>query len=302
MADLRTLDLNLLKTFLALLDEGSVTRAAERLALTQPAVSGMLQRLRENFGDPLFVRTRRGITPTPRALALAEPLRRVLGDIDAMLQPPVFDPSSAVLTLTLASTDYALRAVVIPFIAALRQQAPRMRVAVLPIDDAAMQGQLERGELDIALTTPDFVPPGLPRHVLFEESYLCALRHDHPAASGPLDLDRFCALDHALVSYGGSFSGATDAALAGIGRSRNVVLSVPGFLALPDVLRASDLVAVVPRRLVSGREGLALLEPPLAIPGFTKLAVWHERSDSDPARRWARELLFATSGTTSGAT
>lgn len=296
MADLRTLDLNLLKTFVALLDEGSVTRAAERLALTQPAVSGMLQRLRENFGDPLFVRTRRGIAPTPRALALAEPLRRVLGEIDAMLKPPVFDPSSAALTLTLASTDYALRAVVIPFIAALRTQAPRMRVAVLPIDDAAVQGQLERGELDIALTTPQASPPGLPHRVLFEESYICALRRDHPAAAGPLDLDRFCALDHALVSYGGSFSGATDAALAQLGRSRNVVLSVPGFLALPDVLRASDLIAVVPRRLVAGREELALVEPPLAIPGFTKLAVWHERSDSDPARRWARELLFAASG------
>jgi DNA-binding transcriptional LysR family regulator len=298
MADLRTLDLNLLKTFVALLDEGSVTRAAERLALTQPAVSGMLQRLRENFDDPLFVRTRRGITPTPRALALAEPLRRVLGEVDAMLKPPLFDPASAVFTLRLAATDYALRAVVTPFIAALRRQAPRVRVAVLPIDDARVLDQLERGELDIALTTPDMTPVGLHSRVLFEERYICALRHDHPDAAGPMTLERFCALDHALVSSGGSFSGVTDAALALLGRSRNVVLSVPGFLALPDVLRASDLVAVVPRRLVCAPEGLALLEPPLAIPGFSKNAVWHARSDSDPALRWARELLVATSAST----
>lgn len=298
MADLRTLDLNLLKAFAALLDEGSVTRAADRLALTQPAVSGMLQRLRENFGDPLFVRTRRGIAPTSRALALADGVRHVLATIDTMLQPPLFDPASADQTLTLAATDYALRAVVAPFMAALHRQAPRMRLAVLPIDDARVQGQLERGELDLALMTPESCPAGLLTRHLFDETYICALRRGHPAAQGPLTLERFCALDHAIVSYGGgSFSGATDAALAALaalGLTRRVVLSVPGFLALPDVLRGSDLVAAVPRRLVSEREELLLLAPPLAIAGFTKLIVWHERTDNDPARRWARELLFET--------
>ena len=120
MADIRTLDLNLLKAFDALMDERNVTRAAQRLALTQPAVSGMLVRLREAFGDPLFVRASRGVVPTARAEALAPAVRQLLQDVTALLQPPGFDPATATGTLTVAATDYALRAVVLPWMAALR--------------------------------------------------------------------------------------------------------------------------------------------------------------------------------------
>jgi DNA-binding transcriptional LysR family regulator len=113
--DIRNLDLNLLKALDALLAERNVTRAAERLNLTQPAVSGMLARLRDSFDDPLFVRGQRGIIPTPRALQLAEPLRRMLGEAAAMLTPPMFDPAHARLTLSLAATDYAQQVMVVPF-------------------------------------------------------------------------------------------------------------------------------------------------------------------------------------------
>src|SRR5690606_13175067 len=126
--DLRTLDLNLLKALDALLDERSVTRAAARLALTQPAVSGMLNRLRDAFDDPLFIRAPHGIVPTLRAEALAAPVKRILADIDVLLQPVTFEPGTANLTFTLAATDYALRAVIVPFIAALKVQAPAIRV------------------------------------------------------------------------------------------------------------------------------------------------------------------------------
>ena len=118
----RQLDLHLLRAFDALMQEGSVTRAAERLALTQPAVSGLLQRLRGAFDDPLFVRSQRGITPTPRALSLHEPVRQILAAVDRLIAPEVFDPRTAELTLTLAATDYAMRAVVQPFIVALLRQ------------------------------------------------------------------------------------------------------------------------------------------------------------------------------------
>lgn len=298
MRDIRALDLNLLKALDALLDERSVTRAAARLGLTQPAVSGMLTRLRENFGDPLFVRTQRGIVPTPRASGLAAPVKRVLGEIEALLRPPGFEPSTAGFTLSLAATDYALRAVVVPFLSALRHRAPGIRVAVRPIESDRVQARLERGDLDLALLTPEATSPDLHARRLFEEHYVCALRRDHPdAADGHMPLDRFCALDHALVSYaGGGFRGVTDDALAGLGRERRVVVSVTSFLVLPDLLRASDLVAVVPRRLISGTEGLALLAPPLDIPGFTKVAAWHERTHRDPGHRWVRALLFETCG------
>lgn len=296
MADIRTLDLNLLKTLDALLDERNVTRAAARLSLTQPAVSGMLTRLRENFDDPLFVRTQRGIVPTLRALELAGPVKRVLAEIGALLQPQAFEPASADFTLSIAGTDYALRSVIVPFLTALRQRAPGIRLAVRPIEGAQIQTQLERGELDLALMTPESTPQHLHTQRLFDEHYVCALREDHPdAARGRMTLERFCSLDHALVSWsGGLFTGVTDAALARLGKQRRVALSVASFLVLPEILRASDLLAVVPRRLIRDGEGLTLLAPPLDIPGFTKVAVWHARTDRDPAHRWVRELLFET--------
>lgn len=213
-----------------------------------------------------------------------------------MLRPAAFEPATAAMTLTLASTDYALRAVVVPFLSALRQQAPSVRVAVRPLDSQALEGQMERGEVDLALVTPDGLAPGTHAAALFDERYVCVLRAGHPdAADGVLALERFCALDHVLVSpAGGGFSGVTDSALASIGHARRVVTSVTSFLVLPEILLASDLVAVVPLRLALHQPGLALMDPPVAIPGFSKTLAWHERTHHDPAQRWVRELLVQT--------
>lgn len=169
MNDIRTLDLNLLKALDALLDERNVTRAAARLGLTQPAVSGMLTRLRENFADPLFIRSQRGIIPTPRALELAGPVKQVLAGIEALLQPSAFDPSNARLTMTLAATDYAMKATVVPFLSALRQRAPGIRVAVRPVESERLPAQFEKGDVDLALLTPDTTPEGLHSRRLFDE-------------------------------------------------------------------------------------------------------------------------------------
>ncbi|WP_321924784.1 LysR family transcriptional regulator [Paraburkholderia guartelaensis] len=289
------LDLNLLRALDALLDERNVTRAAQRLSLTQPAVSAMLTRLRESFGDPLFVRSQRGIVPTERALQLAAPLKQVLSEIEQMLQPQAFAPAEAEMTLTLASTDYALRAVVVPYLARLRETAPGVRAVIVPVQHERLQAQLESGDVDLALITPETTPADLHARRLFDERYVCVMRADHPAAARRLTLERFCALDHALVSYeGGSLSGVTDEALVRVGRTRRVTVSVNSFLVLPDILLTSDLIAVVPSRLVKNAPGLAVVEPPLAIPGFTKTLAWHERTHRSPGHQWARALLFET--------
>jgi DNA-binding transcriptional LysR family regulator len=294
-SDIRNLDFNLLKALDALLDERSVTRAAERLHLTQPAVSGMLTRLRESFDDPLFVRAQRGIVPTSRALELAVPVKQLLGDIEQMLQPQAFDPATANVTITIASTDYALRAVVVPFLNALRAVAPNIRVAVQPIDDLQLITQFERGEVDLALLTPESTGAMLHSETLFNERYVCVMRTHHPDATGEaLTLDRFCALDHVLVSpSGGAFQGVTDQALARVGRSRRVTVSVTSFLVLPEILQASDLIAVVPRRLATNT-GLVMTEPPVQISGFTKTLAWHQRTHHEPSHRWLRTLLIDT--------
>ncbi|WGD30576.1 LysR family transcriptional regulator [Ancylobacter sp. WKF20] len=293
MADIRELDLNLLRALDALLDERSVTRASERLGLTQPAVSGMLTRLRASFGDPLFVRTRRGIVPTARAGELAPAVKQILADIAGLMELPLFDPATASLTVSIAATDYALDAVIVPFIARLRRTAPNIRVAVRPLDEARIIDEFERGDIDLALMTPEAAPPELHFRALFDEHYVGVLREGHPDAPGPaLGLARFCALDHVLVSFAGDrFRGVVDTALAAQRLERRVVVTLSSFLALLQLVRSTDLIATVPSRLVAGVPGLATFPPPLAIPGFTKLAVWHARTHRSPAHRWVRAQL-----------
>ena len=300
MKEITQLDLNLLKALDALLDECNVTRAASRLGVTQPAMSGMLTRLRENFGDPLFVRAKHGIVPTQRALELSAPLKQVISQIGALLQPPNFDPLTANITFTIAATDYALRAVALPFLSALKQQAPHIRIALVPVDDKQVQLQLERGDIDLALLTPESTPPDLHAKNLFDEHYVCVLRQGHPAMQGrkQLTVSQLCELDHALVSYtGGGFRGVTDEALEKLGQQRQVSLSVKSFIILPEILRASDMVAILPSRLVSGMDDLMVFDPPIEVPGFTKVAAWHERTHRDVAHRWLRELLFTQCAT-----
>ncbi|WP_061706679.1 LysR family transcriptional regulator [Pseudenterobacter timonensis] len=295
-ADIRTLDLNLLKTLDALLDERSVTRAAARLSLTQPAVSGMLNRLRDYFDDPLFIHAPHGIVPTARAQALAAPVKRILAEIDLLLQPVTFDPLTTRLTFTIAATDYALRAVVVPFIAALKLRAPDIRVRVVPVEPERLLSRLEQGSVDLALLTPHTTPEELHSRALYDERYVCMMRADHPDAGAPLSLDRFCALEHVLVSYEGeSFHGVTDDALADRGRERRVGLSVSSFLVLPEVLAISDMIAVVPERMAENRPEMFVCETPLPVPGFTKSMAWHGRAHRHPAQAWLRGLLLETS-------
>lgn len=157
--DIRTLDLNLLKTLDALLEEGSATRAAQRLSFTQPVVSGMLNRLRDYFGDPLFVRTSHGMLPTLRANELFMPVKQILTDISILLKPIQFDPLKAKMTYTIVATDYAVKIVVVPLMAALKQRAPFIKISVRPVDNERMYQQLSTDEVDLALVTPQTTPP-----------------------------------------------------------------------------------------------------------------------------------------------
>ncbi|HEX8544584.1 MAG TPA: LysR substrate-binding domain-containing protein [Pseudomonas sp.] len=179
---------------------------------------------------------------------------------------------------------------------ALREQAPNIRIAVQPVDDQQLASQLDRGDIDLALITPETTPTGLHAAPLFDERYVCVMRADHPdARDGTISLDRFCAVDHILVSpSGGGFRGVTDIALARIGRTRRVISSVTSFLILPELLMQSDLIAVVPRRLALHETGLCMMEPPVEIPGFSKTLVWHERTHRDAGHQWIRSLLLET--------
>jgi DNA-binding transcriptional LysR family regulator len=282
MSDIRRIDLNLLLALSALLEEQSVTRAAKRLALTQPTVSAMLARLRKIFGDSLFVRTPHGILPTPRAAALAPALKAWLADAHAFVATEHFEPATANFTASLSANDYIQSALIVPFIERLRREAPNVRLAVRCPQLTDIPAMLAGGGLDLCITTTTEIPsPDLQSRLLYEERYICAVRSAHPLKPNTgVTLEQFCLYPHVMVSPAeGRFEGPTDEALAQVGRKRRVVLSAPGFLILPEILKTDDLIAVVPERVLRGRmAGLRTFEAPLKIPGFGVYALWHQRS------------------------
>lgn len=297
MNNIRKVDLNLLVVLDALLDERNVTRAAARLGYTQPTISGMLRRLRDLLRDPLFVRTQRGLRPTPRAEALVAPLKQLLADSRRLVAPEAFDPATSTATFTVSSNDYMQHALLVPFVAKMRREARDVRLAITPPLVEGLGEALARGQIDLAITIPEFAMSDLPSRLLYRERYVVAVRARHPLArAAAITAAEFCAFDHVLVSpTGGAFEGPADRALARLRLRRRVRYSVPSFLLLPDILQADDLVALLPSRLVrEGERRLVLLKPPIDVPGFDVIAVWHPRVDRDPGHRWLRGELAET--------
>ncbi len=296
--DLSRIDLNLLVSLDVLLAECNVTRAAQRLSLSQPALSAQLKQLRTLFGDPLLLPAGRAMTPTARAIELQVPLRELLGQINALVaarQP--FDPATASNTFRIATTDAIQTVVCAPLATRLRRVAPQTRLALLLPDRRRTAEQLATGELDLALLTPQSMPESLKTRLLYAERFLCVLGRNHPAAARPLDLDTFCALDHVLVSpTGGGFLGAADGTLAALGRRRRVAVSVTSFLVVPALIAASEMICTVPARLAQRwGDTLTVLSPPCEVAGFAVHMGWHARSHADPAQIWLREQLTAVS-------
>jgi DNA-binding transcriptional LysR family regulator len=294
MNNLRGIDLNLLVTLETLLTERNVTRAAQRLHLSQPSVSVQLRKLRELFADPLLSPAAGGMIPTARGQALLPAVQAALAEVRKVLNKSrVFDPKEANMIWQIAAADYAEQAILLPMLPKLRRAAPLSRVAVHQASHTRMFKQLESGALDVALLAMDAAPEHLHRQVLYREHYVLIARKKHPAFKRRLTLDRFCELDHMLVSPdGGGFRGVTDTALESRGRKRRVVLSTQHFLFVPEVVAQSDLVALVPARLIRQHaEELLIVSPPIHVPGYEMGMVWHERSHVDPAQQWLREQI-----------
>jgi DNA-binding transcriptional LysR family regulator len=290
------LDINLLLTLDVLLAEHNVTRAAQRLNLSQPSVSVHLAKLREIFGDPLLLPGPRGMRPTARADELREPLRRALEALELAVSPASpFDPGAAANTWSVSASDYGESTVILPALAGLRAAAPGTRLAVLELEPGRLVQQAEQGSIDLALHTSEDSPPGLRRRVLFSERYVLVGRAGHPRLQRRPSLAQFGKLEHVVVSPdGGGFHGVTDSALGEVGLTRRVVLSVPHFLFVLSALASTDLVAMLPARLVRDNPALKVVEPPLEVPGYEMAMLWHERCHRDPAHQWLREFIVAS--------
>ena len=294
--DSKRLDLNLLVTLEALLVEQNVTKAAARLHLSQPAVSAQLSRLRDVFDDPLLIPAQRGMTPTAKAIELLAPLRQALDQVRATVDTHRdFDPAHASLTVTIACTDYLQTALVKPLVIELARRAPGVRVALRHLDTARLMAQMARGDVDLALMTPQAAPPGLRARHLFDERYVLIGRRGHPQLRDEITVEEFARLQHVVVSLrGGDFSTPVDDALAALGHHRHVVLSAASFLFVPEIVSQSDLVALVPQRLVRGdADRFIVIECPFPVDGFAVGLVWHERTHGHNGQRWIREAIVA---------
>ena len=270
--DIRNVDLNLLVALDALLAERSVSRAAVRLHLSQPAASALLARLRELFGDPLLLRSARGMLPTPRALELLGPVKQVLDEIEAIVQPrAAFDPASASLTFTLSASDYVEYALLPKLVDYLEHKAPGVRLEVRPLDLQLVAMQMESGEVDLCITGLQNAVPGLHLRPLYTERLVSVVRRNHPGVGAHLTLDKFCSLEHIQVSVRGSgFSTRIDEALAALGRKRHARLAVPHFLLVPEIVARSDMISALPERLARGyAKQLRIFEPPVELQKFT---------------------------------
>lgn len=294
----RDVDLNLLVVLDRLLETGSVTAAAEPLRLSQSAVSRALGRLRETFGDPLFVRTRDGLRPTPRAERLRAEVRGVLARVDALLAAPAgFSAAGSTRAFTVATADYGESVLLPPFLRELGARAPGVSVRVVPLAqpwDAA----LAAGDWDLVWAPRRKGAAGVVWTHLFQEGFAFVIRRDHPAAQRPLTLERFAAIPQIAIAPEGRGSNPLDDRLARLGKKRRVVAHVPSFLAVLPLVVGTDLGVTLPRRIVgmlAGRRDIAVLELPFEMPAFDFSQGWHERFRHDPGHAWFRQLLVSVS-------
>jgi DNA-binding transcriptional LysR family regulator len=296
LMDIRSFDLNLLRTLDALLTEASVTGAAQRLNLSQPAVSGALARLRSALNDRLLVRHGQRLLLTPRAEALRLSVRRILEDIQRSLAAQdSFEPATCERRFRLAATDYAAFVVVVPLVRTLRARSPGIAIDILPLDERVAD-QLASGSVDLALGGAWWLRRAERRTTLFREEFVGLARADHPGLSRVPTLDEYAAADHVLISYRGRVPGIVDDMLAKLGRSRRVALTLPHFMLAPYAVVQTDLVLTTGRRIAemfAEKYALRRFPPPLPIEPAATVLAWHGRTDGDPALAWLRAQIQA---------
>jgi DNA-binding transcriptional LysR family regulator len=304
----RTLDLNLLRVFDQVMAERNLTRAARNLAMTQPAVSNALNRLRDALGDRLVTRSGYGVEPTPRALALWPSVSDALRQLESSITPGEFVAAEATTAFTLAMADATAAELMPGLVEIMEREAPGVSMRCVPLTTRDPRRRLDEGQMDIAV---GFFPAvladltaqaqaggaaGFAHQRLYDGEYVCVMRRDHPLSRGPFTLDRFCKARHMLVSFSGRPYGFIDEALASLGRTRRVVLTVNQFFTAGRVVATSDLLTVLPRHFidVTGRaDELVQRDLPFDVPPVHVDALWHRRQGQRSDHAWLRLALAA---------
>ena len=306
----RSLDLNLLRVFDEVMAERSLTRAAHKLSLTQPAVSNAMRRLREAVGDELLVRSGQGVEPTARAMALWPPVREALAQLQESLAPGRFDPATATSTFVLAMADATAATLVPALVEILEREAPGVAIRVLPLTTRDPRQLLDDEAADMAVGYFPAVLADLTARAqsgdavafesrrLYNGEYVCVMRQGHPLTHAPLTLDAYCEARHMLVSFSGRAFGFIDEALASLGRERKVVITVNQFFTAGRVVCGSDLLTVLPRHFVPVTgiaDALVQRALPLNVPPVHVDALWRRRGPQQTAMTWLLQALARSS-------
>jgi DNA-binding transcriptional LysR family regulator len=290
-------DLNLLRVFDALYATENVTRAAARLGLGQPATSAALARLRRLFGDELFVRVPRGIRPTDRARELAIPIARMLAEADGLLSDAVtFDPARVRRVVRLAGSDYTSLVLLPALCARLGVVAPGIELRIVGLDKGDVADRLRLGAIDLAVGVFPRPPSGVVLTPLFSEQFVGVARRGHPLLSGRLTAARFAAADQALITLSDDARGYVDERLATLGLKRRVALTMPHMLALPAIVAASDLIALLPQRLAATLDTalVSTFALPFSAPPWKVGMLSRPEARGDRTLAWLRSELVAS--------
>ncbi|MDQ7745223.1 LysR family transcriptional regulator [Hydrogenophaga pseudoflava] len=305
---LTEIDLNLLVVFDRLVQDGRVSRVAESLGLSQPAVSNALRRLRDLLDDELFLRTPTGMAPTPYALQLAEPVAQALRGLQGALNVRAsFDPATSERCFTLAMTDVGEIYFLPVLMDALAREAPGVTLRCVPVADAALREDMAAGRVDLALGSLPQLQAGFFQQALFRQRYVALMRAGHPlatASAAPLNATQYRQAAHVRVVSAGTGHGQVDEALQRLGVARQVQLTVPHYVALGQVLGSTDLVATVPERLaerLAGPHALVARPLTLRLPASTIAQLWHAHLHRDPGHQWLRGLVAQRFGTAAAA-
>lgn len=296
MTTLANMDLNLLRVFQAIAEEQSLTLAGERLHLSQPAVSYALRRLRMIFNDPLFIRTKTGMQPTPSALELAKPISRALQAVqDALSYAEQFEPARTTRAFSLSMTDAAEMAFLPPLCEYMREHAPLARIHVEQVPKETIEDALRTGQLDFAVGNLPVLKSATRHTLLFSETYVCLTRgREGLPAGNALSVDEFMALSHVQVQSAESSHAQLDDIFRAHGLARTIALDIPHFSVLPSILARSDLAVTVPMgiaRLFNASGQFAAYELPVAMPEVEVTLHWHADFEGDTGNRWMREAI-----------
>jgi len=298
--NLRSVDLNLLVAFDALMAERNVTRAAARNGLSQPAVSKALNRLRYLFDDPLFVRRDRAMEPTARALELAGPIHGALATISrTLVQPAAFDPATVSATVKIAAIDLYHMNLLPALVGHLRRHAPRVDLQVRASDCSYLRDQLAAGEIDLAFAPLGTRTDELSAEPLWNDRLVTLVGANSPSRDS-MTIEAYAGAGHLVdaghvqVSPDGVGTSVVDAILAARGLRRRIVLVLPNSAGIPFVVAATDLIATLPSRIVKGLApvpNIRVLAPPLPDVQVSPHMFWHRRTDTDPLQVWLRAAI-----------